>query len=117
MIRKLCWVVLWTTILVARVPAETIQVQVTDLGSNNFRYDYFIGGGFVFQKNDELAIEFDATIYGTISNAMANSDFNAILLPLNPPPGTPGPPGIYSAVAQVNNPSLSGGPFSVDFTL
>ena len=113
MIRTLCWVTLWAAVLVVNMAAETIQVQVTDLGSNNFRYDYSITGGFLFQQNDELAIQFDASVYGSISNPVANSDFSAIVLQVNNPPGSPG---VYSAQALVNNPSLSG-PFSVDFTL
>jgi len=71
--------------------------------------------GFTFQANQELDILFPVTTppsYGTLSNGIAPSGFNVLLLQPNNPPGAPGD---YSALALVNNPSLAG-PFSVDFT-
>jgi hypothetical protein len=111
MMRKLCYVMLWAVILRVNLSAETIQFQVTNLAPNVFRYDYFLSG-IAFQANEELDIRFDKALYGTLSNGVANSDFNVLLLQPNNPLGTFGD---YSAIAQLDNPSLAG-PFSVDFT-
>ena len=113
MLRKVCQLTLWAAILVASAPAEKIQFEVTTLGPNLFRYDYFISGGFVFQKNDEIDIRFDPNIYDILSNGVAGSDFNVALLQPNNPPGTDGD---YSALALVDNAALNG-PFSVEFAL
>ena len=90
--------------------AAIVQFQVADLGGNLHRYNYSISG-YSFQQNQELAISFAPALYGTLSNGLASSGFNLLLLQPNSPPGTSG---VYSALALVNNPSLAG-PFSVDF--
>ena len=105
------------TVLAAGVAAQlsgaTVGFQVTSLGGNTFRYNYFISG-FMFQQNQELDIFFDPARYGMLFNGVAQpaSDWSLLLFQPNNPPGAPGD---YSLAARVNNPSLAG-PFSVDFT-
>ena len=97
-------------LLVGSASGATIGFEVTPLGGNNFRYNYFVSG-ITFQMNEELDIKFDPNLYGTLSNAVAGPGFNVILLQPNNPQGVAGD---YSAVATMNNPPLTG-PFSVDF--
>lgn len=89
--------------------AGTIEYQTTNLGQNIFRYTYSLSG-FAFQQNQELAIEFNPALFGTLSNAQVGSGFMANLFQTNNPPGANGR---YSSLALVENPSLAG-PFSVD---
>lgn len=107
---RLFWLALWTGLVAASLSAGSLQVQVTQLGSNSFRFTYVLSN-YTFQANQELAIQFDPTLYASLSNPMAPSGFSVVLLQPNNPPGTVG---YYSARALVNNPSLVG-PFSVDF--
>ncbi len=93
------------------LPAATIQFDVTGLGSNSFRYNYFVSGT-TFQANQELDIRFDPARYSNLSNPVAGSGFKASVFQPNNPPGVFGD---YSALALTNNPSLAG-PFSVDFS-
>lgn len=93
------------------LPAATIQFDVTGLGPNSSRYNYFVSG-ITFQANQELDIRFDPARYSNLSNPMAGGGFNATVLQPNNPPGVFGD---YSALALTNNPSLAG-PFSVDFS-
>ena len=108
--RFLLWLLVVAGAFHSSVAASTIQVQVNTLGPRTFRYTYHLSG-FALQVNQELDIHFDPLLYGTLSNGVASSDFDLILLQPNNPPGFPGD---YSALALVNNPSMAG-PFSVDF--
>jgi hypothetical protein len=110
--RKLLWLPVWAGILAGSLNAAAIQFQVTNLGLNSYRYNYTLSG-FTLQANQELDIRFDPTVYASISNGVAPSDYDLLLLQPNNPPGTAGD---YRAFALVNNPSLAG-LFSVDFTL
>lgn len=105
------WLAFLGVFLGAELQAGTIQYQVSDLGGNAHRYTYSISG-FSLQANQEVDIRFDAALYGVLSNGVAGAGFDLLLVQPNIPPGTPGD---YSALALVNNPSLTG-PFSVDFT-
>jgi len=100
-----------TACLVASLAAGTIHYVVTNLGANEYRYTY-IPSGFTFLINQELDIQFDASLYSNLTNGVAGAGFDLVLLQPNNPPGLPGD---YSAVALINNPPLDG-PFSVDFT-
>jgi hypothetical protein len=108
---RLLWLSLWAGLLGSNLIASTIGFQVTNLGQNSYRYTYAVSD-FTFGKDQELDIRFDPTLYGTLSNGVAGSDFAVLLLQPNNPPGTFGD---YSALALVQNPSLAV-PFSVDFT-
>ena len=110
--RKLLWLPLWAGILAGSLNAAAIQVQVTSLGLDSYRYNYTLTG-FTLLANQELDIRFDPTVYASISNGVAPSDYDLLLLQPNNPPGTAGD---YRAFALVNNPSLAG-PFSVDVML
>src|ERR1700682_2860787 len=108
--RMRLWLPLWIGLLGTNLHAAAIQFQVTPLGGTSFRYTYFLSG-FMFQANQALDIQFNPSLYGTLSNGMVGSGFSPLLLQPNNPPGTTGD---YIALAQVNNPPLTG-PFSVDF--
>jgi hypothetical protein len=88
--------------------AGTIDVNVTQNAPNLFTYTYTVSG-FDLLANQDIDIQFDQTIYSMLSNGVADSDFNLVLLQPNNPPGSAGD---YSALALVDNPSLAG-PFSV----
>lgn len=89
--------------------AGTIDVSVSQDGPNLFTYTYTISG-IDLLANQDIDIQFDQTIYATLSNGVADSDFNLVLLQPNNPPGSAGD---YSALALVDHPSLAG-PFSVE---
>jgi hypothetical protein len=100
---------LWMILLAGQLTAGSVQYQVVDLGSNVFRYEFFpINLGLM--QFQELDVQFDPTLFSSLSNGVANSDFRLVLLQPNSPPGASGD---YSALALVDNPSLAG-PFSVD---
>jgi hypothetical protein len=102
---------LWAGLLGSNLIAGTIEFQVTNLGPNSYSYTYTVSD-LTFGLDQELDIRFDPSLYGTLSNGLAGSDFAVLLLQPNNPPGTFGD---YSALALVQNPSLAA-PFSVDFT-
>jgi hypothetical protein len=89
--------------------ATTVTVIFNQLGPNLFRYTYTLTGTTLL-ANQEFDVQFDPTVYQSLANGKASSDFNLVLLQPNNPPGAPGD---YSALAKVNNPSLAV-PFSVD---
>jgi len=100
--------------LAANVSGATVNFQVGNLGGGNFRYTYSLGG-FSFAANDTLDISFNAAVYNTLFNGVAqpSSDWSLLVFQPNALPGLAGD---YFLTASVNNPSLAG-PFSVDFTL
>lgn len=108
------WLPLWIALFATNSYAAAIQFKVTPLGGTAFRYTYSLSGfNFLVNQNvnQDLDIQFDPALYGTLSNGVVGPGFSALLLQPNNPPGTSGD---YIALAQVNNPSLAG-PFSVDF--
>ena len=107
---KLC-LLLWLGLLATVLQAGTIQYQAINLGGNQFQYSYLISG-FTLQANQEIDIRFDPTLFGTLSNGVAGSDFSLLLLQPNNPPGASGD---YAAFTAIANPSLAG-PFRVDVT-
>jgi hypothetical protein len=94
------------------VSAGTVQYQAVDLGQNAFRLTYSVSD-FSFLENQELAIEFDPAVYQSLSDGVAPAGFDLLLLQPNNPLGAFG---IFSALALVNDPVLSG-IFSVDVVL
>jgi hypothetical protein len=89
--------------------AVTIDFQTTNLGQNLYRLSYLVSG-IQFQTNQELDIRFDPALYGALTNGVAGPGYDLLLLQPGNPPGTFGD---YSALALVDNPSLST-PFQVD---
>ena len=108
---RLLWLSLWAGLSGNSLIAGTIGFQVTNLGENSYRYTYVVSD-FTFALDQELDIRFDPTLYGTLSNGAAGSDFAVLLLQPNNPPGAFGD---FSALALAQNPSLAV-VFSVDFT-
>lgn len=104
------WLPLWAGALASSLSGATISSQVTNLGPNLFRYTYTVTN-FSFQVNQELDVQFDPALYSNLTNGVAPSGFNVVLLQPNIPPGVQGD---YTALSTVNNPSLAG-VFSVDF--
>ena len=99
------------------VCAATIQADLSTVGPNGFgdtvyRYTYNLGIG-PLQINQEVDIRFDPTIYKALSNPVAPSGFDAIVLQPNNPLGADGD---FSILALSNNLSTVG-IFRVDFTL
>jgi hypothetical protein len=110
--RRIVWLWLWAGLIAGKLPASTIYFQISDLGSNVYRYNYFLSD-IAFLANQELDIRFAPHVYGTLSNAQAGVAFAVVLIQPNNPPGSFGD---YLALSLVNNLRL-GGPFSVDFVL
>jgi hypothetical protein len=92
------------------VAAPIITYSLSTVGSL-YQYTYTISG-YSFAANQELDIDFDPALYGTLSNGVAPSGFDLLLFQPNNPPQAFGE---YSALALTNNPSLIG-TFSVEFT-
>lgn len=95
---------------IGTLAAATIQYEVTELGTPGaYRYTYSLSGRL--DKNQEIDIRFDPTLYTNLRNGVAGSDFDVLLFQPNNPPGTFGD---FSALALVDNPLLL--PFLVDVT-
>ncbi len=109
--QKAVWLLIGAGLLVGKLPATTIQFDVTSLGSNEYSYSYGVSD-VTLQANQELDIEFDPHLYGSLSSGVAPSGFSLLLFEPNQPLGALGD---YSALAVLNNPSLAG-TFSVDFS-
>lgn len=95
--------------------ASTLAVfyQVTSLGGNSYRYDYALQN-YSFLEGDELAIEFPADQYASLSNGEPSAfpDWDLLLFAPNSPPGATG---VYSLYALVDAPDVTIA-FSVDFS-
>jgi hypothetical protein len=89
--------------------ASMIQYGVTPLGAGLYRYTYTLRG-FDLALYAEVAIAFDPALYGPLSNGLAGSAFDLLLLQPGNPPGAFG---YYSALALIPHPPLDG-PFQVD---
>jgi hypothetical protein len=91
---------------------STIEYQVnSDPKLDQYVYTYFLTGISV-GLYEGIDVQFDASLYGTLSGATTESGFTDELLQPNNPPGAYGD---YITWATVNNPPLTG-PFTVDFT-
>ena len=95
--------------------ALSISFEVENLpdGSNGdlYRYIYRLSGSSL-GANQAFEIGFDHTLYELLEEfpAAANADWNVVTFPIDPILGD----GLYSALALIDNPSLSG-EFSVSF--
>lgn len=95
--------------------ASSLEIffELTSLGGNDYRYTY-MPSGHLLLAGQEIAIEFPADSYGSISNGLPDDSpgWDLLLLQPNSPPGAPG---FYALLATVDGPF---GPpaFSVDFT-
>jgi len=109
--RNLLWLALWSCLIVTTSSAATIEYQLSVLPTpGQYRYTYTIEG--TFSQNQVIDIQFDPTLYGSLFNGQAGSDWNLLVFQPNIPLGAYGD---YSILALINNPSVAG-TFSVDFT-
>lgn len=90
--------------------ALAIDVTTTDLGGGTWQYSYVLSGGS-FNQDEGFTIFFDYTLYGTLSNPVANGDWDPIVAQRDL--GAPAD-GYFDALALVNGASLVD-PFMVDF--
>jgi hypothetical protein len=84
-------------------------------GQQLYRFTYTLSGFDLRDTNsivDELDIEFNPALFGSLSNGLAGPGFDLLLFQPNNPPGAMGD---YSALASVDHPALTG-VFSVDVT-
>jgi hypothetical protein len=117
--RKLLTITLWVGLVAANLPAGTVSYDFSTTpiappadapaGSTVLQVTYLLSN-FTFLANEELDIAFDPTLYGALSNGQAPSGFSLNLFQPDSPPGAPGD---FSALATINNPSLTGS-FSAD---
>ena len=107
--RSLFLLPLWTILLAGQLTAGSVHYQVVDLGSSVFRYE-FVPINLGLMQFQELDVQFDPALFGSLSNGVADGDFRLMLLQPNNPLGASGD---YSVLALIDNPSLAG-PFSVD---
>ena len=117
--RKLLTVTLWVGLVAANLPAGTVSYDfsVTPIappsdapaGSSVLQVTYLLSN-FTFLANQELDIQFDPTMYGEFVSGQTPAGFSLNLFDANNPPGAPGD---FSALATVDNPSLTG-TFSAD---
>jgi hypothetical protein len=92
-----------------RLNASSILFQDTELSPGLFRIDYIMSG-IVFQANEALELNFDASLYTQLQNGVAGAGFDLLLIQPNNPGGAPG---LYSALA-LTGPLTPTGTFSVD---
>jgi hypothetical protein len=98
--------------LSANLGGATIEYQVSSEGKlDEYSYSYFLSG-ISFGLYEGIDIQFDASLYGTISGATTGTGFSDEVLQPNNPPGAYGD---FITWATVDNPPLRG-PFTVDFT-
>jgi hypothetical protein len=108
--RRLFWFPLFAALVTANLHAGEIDFQVIDLGGGMDRYVYTFFGIPLLQ-HQEVDIQFDATMFSTLSNPQAPNGFNALF----EQPGNPmGAPGHLSIVATMDSQPDSG-PFTIDF--
>lgn len=117
--RKLLTITLWVGLVAANLPAGTVSYDFSTTpiappadapaGSTVLQVTYLLSN-FSFLANEELDIQFDPALYGELSNGQAPSGF---VLNLFQPDNPLGAPGDFSALATVDNPSLTGS-FSAD---
>ena len=117
--RKILTLALWAGLVAANLAAGTVSYDFSILpyappadappGSSMLQVTYLLSN-FTFLANQELDIEFDPALYGTLSNAQAPSGFSLNLFQPNDPPGATGD---FSALATTDGPSVSGA-FSAD---
>lgn len=97
--------------------ATTIGFATTDLGLNSsgqtvYEYTYTVSG-LILQANQELDFYYSPTVYNALSNPVAPSSLQPLVLQPNNPPGTSGD---FSLFSSADNTVVTG-PLSIDFTL
>ena len=97
--RKLLSLALWVGSIAVNLSAGTVSYDFTILpyappadapaGSSMLQVTYLLSD-FTFEANQELDIEFDPSLFGTLSNATAPSGFALNLFQPDDPPGAEG---------------------------
>lgn len=115
--RNLLWLSILGGLLTITLSAATIQYTVTPIGNpsqDEYQYTYYIGPSLTLSINQAIDIQFNITNYSNLTNAVADPTSDWTVMAFSPDPQI-FLRGDYIALANVNNPSLSG-PFTVDFT-
>lgn len=115
--RKLLQLLVGCVGIVACVRGTTISYESTPVGLNSsgdmlYQYTYTVSG-LTLQANQELDIYYSASVYATLSDAVAPSSLQPLVLQPNNPPGAPGDFSLYSSTDD----SVVTGPLSIDYTL
>jgi hypothetical protein len=115
---KICWLLLFGFVVTtASTNAATISYDISQVGldvSGNMVYNYtYTVSGITLQSTQELDLFFDPAVFNTLSDPVAASAFQTILIQPNNPPGAPGD---FGLIPNADNTVLDG-PFSIDFTL
>jgi hypothetical protein len=99
-------------LLAAHLNAGSIAVQALPTGPKSAHYTLTLNG-FSFLKHWVLDVQFDPSVYFSLSNALDPANFSTqILEPGNPP----GAPGDYLLEALIANPVLKPGSVGIDVT-
>jgi|SRR5581483_636167 len=115
---RVCWsLVVGCIVTAAAINAATISYRINPVGLDStgdmvYMYTYNVSE-LTLQSNQELDIYFDPSIFDTLSDPVAGSEFQTVLAQPNNPPGAPGDFGI---IPNSDNTVVTG-PFSVEFTL
>lgn len=114
-------ILLFSAALVFSARADTIIAYQAATNGTTGSYLYFASGLAGMQPcadnptlecSDEIAIDFDPSVFSSIANGQGPAGFSILLLQPDNPPQSPGD---FIALAEVANPLWF--PFSVDFTL
>lgn len=97
----------------ASITLSTTVVGPNGSGNTVYRYDFDLSGLPPLEQDQELRILFPAATYQSLSNGVAPSGFDLLVLPPNVPAGADG---VYSLLSLMHQVSMLGS-FSVDFTL
>jgi hypothetical protein len=75
--------------LAANVNAGSIEGLVSDAGPSSFEYNFELHG-FDLRPHQVLDLQFDGSVYQSLSNAIVPLGFQVVILQPGNPPGTPG---------------------------
>lgn len=115
---KVFWMwMLGCLVTTASINATTISYEISPVGLDStgdmvYMYTYNVSG-LTLQSSQELDIYFDPTIFDILSDPVAGSEFQTVLVQPNNPPGAPGD---FGLIPNSDNTVVTG-PFSVDFTM
>jgi hypothetical protein len=99
--------------LAANVNAGSIEGLVSDAGPSSFEYNFELHG-FDLRPHQVLDLQFDGSVYQSLSNAIVPLGFQVVILQPGNPPGTPGD---YLLESMAPSTVLAPVSTGVDFTL
>lgn len=115
--RNLLWLSVFGGLFIMHLSADTIQYQVSSLGSGEYQYTYYVSGSF--NQYDFFEVDFDPTQFSSLSNpstTAAGWDVSAMDgAVLQPQTGMCGPcdPGQYLP-EYMDSGTSTGGIFTID---